>query len=369
MTPCFIPARLRVGEQVHEVNLTRIGGDEAQLSTGTEMTPGQHADLELNRPTDGMRVRIGVVVTATREGGIERGWTPAVQVRFDRSLMDADVLRPAPPAATDAPSEESSLGLSQDSFTIEELLPPDPISLQEPTDEELPMLDAAAWEALSEDSVMPWGEFSEDTYLEREEVSEGSEGSEASGGLLSSDGAELPDDATLPPDGSLSQDGKLPDPDRLSEDPEIEWRPDQGTPRRDSAHIPWLDTPAIEELTVEREPRVFSEVAVNYMAAGARHSATVQDFGFEGLYLAVAPMAPVPSRGDMLRIEFPVVTPTEVLKVRLFAEVRWTHGESDPGTDGRGVGLHIVDFESPMERRLYEDYVTALLEDEIPPRQ
>ena len=351
LSPCFIPARLRHGNSISDVNLTRIGADRAQISTNAAVTVGERAELELNRPTDGQRVRIGVCITSIHDEGIRRGWTPSVSASFEQPLDEG--VEVVVGGADDSPSTEGSM--QHDPFTIEELMPPDPISLQEPTDEELPVLDKAAWEEISEDSVQPWAGFSEDSVLGRDPFNAAAPrpaGSETEA-----------EDVTLPPDGSVSGDGELPDPDSITIDPaDLDWRPGLGLPRRDSAHIPWLvDSDAIEELSTDREQRVFSEVAVVYMLSGKRHAATVQDFGLEGLYLAAAPYATLPTMGDMIRIEFPVVMPSEVRYVRMFTEVRWTHGLADPDATGRGVGVHIVDFEAPLERQVYEDYVNLLL--------
>jgi len=351
LSPCFIPARLRFGDSVRDVNLTRIGGDRAQISTNAPVEVGDRAELELNRPTDGQRVRIDVRVAAVHDEGIHRGWTPSVMAEFEQSLEDGEVVQIG--GASDPASTEGSM--QRDPFTIEELMPPDPISLQEPSDEELPVLDAAAWEDISEDSVQPWDGFSEDSVLGRDPFNPAPAAAKAA-----TPGVE---DATLPPDGTVSEDGELPDPDSVTADPdEASWRPGQGMPRRESAHIPWLDdSDAVEELSTDREERVFSEVAVVYMLAGKRHAATVQDFGLEGMYLAAAPFATLPAMGDMIRIEFPVVMPSEVRYVRMFTEVRWSHGQADPDTTGRGVGVRIVDYEAPLERQIYEDYVAMLL--------
>ena len=351
LSPCFIPARLRHGDSVCDVNLTRIGVDRAQISTNAAVEVGGLAELELNRPTDGQRVRIGVRITSIHDEGIRRGWTPSVTAQFEQTLDEG--VEVVVGGADDSPSTEGSM--HRDPFTIEELMPPDPISLQDPSDEELPVLDTAAWEEISEDSEQPWAGFSEDSVLGRDPFNQAAAERSA--------GEPVIDDATLPPDGSVSGDGELPDPDSMTIDPaDLDWRPGRGLPRRDSAHIPWLeDSDAIEELSTDREQRVFSEVAVVYMLAGKRHAATVQDFGLEGLYLAAAPFAALPALGDMIRIEFPVVMPSEVRYVRMFTEVRWTHGLADPDATGRGVGVRIADFEAPLERQVYEDYVNMLL--------
>jgi len=349
LSPCFIPARLWLGDSVNDVNLTRIGADRAQISTSAPIQVGDLAQLELNRPTDGQRVRIRVHVTSVQDEGVSRGWTPSVMADFEQPLEEGEEVSHSAERSYPEASEP------RDPFTIEELLPPEPISLHESSDDDLPVLDAAAWEDISEDSVQPWEGFSEDTALGRDPFSQ------AQDVLVGGDQAAV--DATLPPDGSVSEDGELPDPDRITADPdESSWRPDRGLPRRDSAHIPWLDdSEAIEELSFDREERVFSEVAVVYMLAGKRHAATVQDFGLEGMYLAAAPFATLPAVGDMIRIEFPVVLPSEVRYVRMFTEVRWTYGQVEPDTVGRGVGIRIVDFEAPVERQVYEEYVTMLL--------
>jgi len=387
LSPCFIPARLYVSDDVHDVNLTRIAADRALVSCSATVEVGVEADLELNRPTDGQRVRIGVRVTSIRREGNLRGWTPSLLVMFAES-MDAgeQVVYEEGTEYSYAVDDEPSGG--RESFTMEELMPPEPASLHddieedlpplpaalaEGTDEMVPELDTGAWEDISTDGAPGWGgpgaqtlppsavEAVTDDSLEDPDSSD----SEPSAASVSIDATLPPENDMLPPGASLSDDGEIPDPDSLvSSDSHVDWRPDRGTPRRDNAVIPYLDDDAaIEPLSMDREARVLSEVAVGYMLAGQRHAATVQDFGTEGLYLAVEPTSSVPAEGDVLRIDFPVVTPTEVLMVRMFVQVRWAYGAAEPGTSGRGVGVQIVDFENPAERGVYEDYVLNLLAD------
>lgn len=387
LSPCFIPARLFVANEVHDVNLTRIAHDRALVSCSAMVAVGAKADLELNRPTDGQRVRIGVRITSIRREGNLRGWTPSLLVMFDESMDDGkEVLYEEVSELSYAVDDDPSLAV--DTFTMEELLPPEPTSLHddieddlppapaalaEGTDERVPELDTGAWEDISSDGAPGWGGTGAQTLppgavdpitddsLDEPDSAEG----ESSLASLSIDATLPPDDDKLPPGASLSDDGELPDPDSLvSSGSHLDWRPERGTPRRDNAVIPYLDDDdAIEPLSMDREARVLSEVAVGYLLSGRKHAATVQDFGTEGLYLAVAPTSTVPSEGDVLRIDFPVVTPSEVLMVRMFVQVRWAYGAAEPGTSGRGVGVQIVDFENPAERGVYEDYVQNLLAD------
>ena len=359
LSPCFIPARLRHDGAEHDVNLTRIGADRARASTDASMQVGDRIELELNRPTDGRRVLVTGRVKSVRPDGGSAGWAPSVEIVFDQPIGEAMELEPA---GTSAPysGEISEDGVSRESFTLEELMPPEPMSLEDDSDDDLPMLQASAWEDLSEDSTHPWEGLTEDSVLRKDPFTRVSgEPQDPSFSMESASG-----DATLPPDGTRSEEGELPDPESLaSDETSLDWRPGHGVPRRETATIPWLDDPdAVEELD-DRETRVISEVSVSFMVAGDRHAATVQDFGPDGLFLALAPTEALPEEGAMMRIEFPVVTLGDVRYVRLFAEVRWTHGEGDPETSGRGVGARIVDYESPVERQIYEHHVQALLED------
>ncbi len=386
LSPCFIPARLYLDDAVHDVNLTRIGPDQALISSSAPVDVGAEAALELNRPTDGQRVRIPVRVTSVRREGNLRGWTPSLLVVFDQPLDQGQEVGYEE-------TQELSYSMDDDSsafehFTMEELLPPEPTSLHDdieeriadlptaldpPADDVLPELETGAWEDISTDGAPGWGGVGAESLppgaldlLEDDSLDEpGTGDSEPSGANISIDATLPPEDSHMPPGASLSDDGELPDPDSLtSSEFKVDWRPERGTPRRDSAVIPYLDDPdAIEPLTGEREARVLSEVAVGYMLAGRRQAATVQDFGKEGLYLAVEQSSTVPTEGDVLRIDFPVVTPSEVLMVRMFVQVRWSYGAAEPGTSGRGVGVQIIDFENPAERQVYEDYVTNLLAD------
>jgi len=386
LSPCFIPARLYLGDIVHDVNLTRIGTDRALVSSSAPVEVGSEADLELNRPTDGQRIRIGVRITSIRREGNLRGWTPSLLVMFVQPLdQGQEVGYEEVSEISYSVDEESS---AFDSYTLEELMPPEPTSLHDDVEEALadlptaldrdtgqtlPELETGAWEDISTDGAPGWGGVGAESLptgamalISADSLDEQSTGdSEPSGAAVSIDATLPPDDAHMPPGTSLSDDGELPDPDSLSSSEfNTDWRPERGTPRRNTAVIPYLDDPgAVEPLTSEREARVLSEVAVGYLLAGQRQAATVQDFGTEGLYLAVEPSSKVPAEGDVLRIDFPVVTPSEVLMVRMFVQVRWSYGAQEPGTSGRGVGVQIIDFENPAERQVYEDYVAYLLAD------
>ena len=386
LSPCFIPARLYLDAAVHDVNLTRIGPDRTLISCSAPVDVGSEAELELNRPTDGQRVRVRVRVTSVRREGNLRGWTPSLLVIFDHPLDQGQEVGYEETQELSYSMDEDSSAF--DHYTMEELMPPEPTSLHDDIEERIadlptavdpvtadivPELETGAWEDISTDGAPGWGGVGAESLppgavdlLGEDSLGESGTGeSVPSDASLSLDATLPPDDAHMPPGASLSDDGELPDPESLtSSEFQVDWRPERGTPRRESAHIPYLDDPgAIEPLSGEREARVLSEVAVGYMLAGQRQAATVQDFGKDGLYLAVEQSSKVPTEGDVLRIDFPVVTPSEVLMVRMFVQVRWSYGAAEPCTSGRGVGVQIIDFENPAERQVYEDYVTYLLAD------
>jgi len=138
--------------------------------------------------------------------------------------------------------------------------------------------------------------------------------------------------------------------------------PVDGVPRRPGAATPW-DPEDGEAGRSGRGIRILAEAPATYHSAGQERYGTVQDFGAEGMFLAIAPGDPVPPNGAVVRVKFAVPRPDGPRSVRFVAEVRWGHGQNDPGAQGRGMGLQIMDFPTPAERQAYEAHVAALLAD------
>ena len=134
-----------------------------------------------------------------------------------------------------------------------------------------------------------------------------------------------------------------------------------GVPRRPSVDSPWSSPSSAAEGRVGRSARILAEAPATYHTAGQERYGTVQDFGRQGMFLAIAPSDLLPPTGAVVRVKFAVPRPEGPFSVRFTAEVRWRHGEDDAHAQGRGMGLQIMDFPTPREREAYEAHVDALL--------
>ncbi len=134
-----------------------------------------------------------------------------------------------------------------------------------------------------------------------------------------------------------------------------------GVPRRPSVDSPWSSPSSAAEGRVGRSARILAEAPATYHTAGKERYGTVQDFGRQGMFLAIAPTDVLPPEGAVVRVKFAVPRPDGPSPVRFTAEVRWRHGEDDDLARGRGMGLQIMDFPSPAERVAYEAHVDVLL--------
>ncbi len=86
LTPCYIPARVLLDDQVFDVTLTRLGANRAQLSGELPLEVGERANVELNRPTDGRRIRVEFQVAKVHREGAQWGWKPAFHLDLDERL-------------------------------------------------------------------------------------------------------------------------------------------------------------------------------------------------------------------------------------------------------------------------------------------
>jgi hypothetical protein len=94
LTPCLIPAKLYHAEGATNVSLTRIGDDRTLFTAVVPLQDGDPAVLELNRPTDGVRVRVPCSVSSVRHEGGLWGAKPAVHIQFEATLEAAVTLSP-----------------------------------------------------------------------------------------------------------------------------------------------------------------------------------------------------------------------------------------------------------------------------------
>ena len=352
MSPCFIPARLLGDADEHKVNVTRLGADRAQLSGDVPFELGDSPVLELNRPTDGSRVRVQVEITAVRREGQQWGWMPAIHVSFeqeidlwlavDGSTAPAQQPLPLPDATTsgevislDAPIASQEPGV----HTLDDIMPPErvstdtwqPVSGEDEHTVELP------WEQTEEMESPPWEDYDPAAESPRERRKQPRHESR-----------NKPVERTRTIEATES----------LSEGLDLPTR--SGTPRRDSAVAPWSIPPGLSKEVIGREARILSEVTVSYLAAGQKRFATAQDFSRQGMFLAVANDDPLPKVGAVVRLGFPIELPDDLYVMRMTAEVRWVHGDDVARTAGRGAGLRICAFDTAAEQQFFEEYVKSL---------
>ena len=312
LSPCYFAASL-VGEgQFHPMTVTRIGVDGAQLTGEAPLTAGAQTLLEMNRPTDGERVRVPIRIARIHSEGQQFGWKPSFHVEFLAPLeavpslrkTDEVVLESGDSSPFDLPSIDMSFGgsASSSSESSDEI-----VLLQAPEPPVRP--------SISVDDVA-------------------AEDPDAPGRLL------------FRPVSSG---------EGWSTDPEVP------IPRREGAWTPWSGNEEPPSGGVDREARILSEVPVTYFHAGADLSGTAQDFSRQGMFLAVMPGDALPRLGDAVRVRFPVPVAAEAEVVGMRAEVRWTHGGDGRSARGRGVGLQIVRFDDDACQDTYERWVTSLL--------
>ena len=323
MTPCYFPASLVGNNQFHRMTVTRIGRGGAQLTGEAPLAPGAQTLLEMNRPTDGERIRVPVRVVRIRDEGRQFGWKPAFHVEF---LEELSAIEP------------------QKSFD-QVLVPTGPDSPFEAAPEVRPSSDPGApSEAESEEIVL----LSSPAPPVHQSISLDDMTARASIGPSSSPEEEPPvvidPEALLPP-----VDPALPDDEAAR------------LPRRESAWTPWSGAEVHKPDVVDREDRVLSEIPVTYFGAGGELSGMAQDFSRQGMFLAVLPADNLPRLGEVLRVKFPVPEGDDVAMVGMHGEVRWTHGADDRAAKGKGVGLQIVRFDDDSGERAYQRWVSYLI--------
>jgi len=114
-----------------------------------------------------------------------------------------------------------------------------------------------------------------------------------------------------------------------------------------------------DESLIPRNARIASSLPVAFWARGRSHNALAQNFSKEGLYLSYSD--PPPVRGAIVRIEFPVEGDGESVPIRFNAEVRWQSSDRPGSGLPEGFGVQILTFESPKDRRRYDELLMLIL--------
>jgi hypothetical protein len=324
MSPCYFPASLVGNNQFHRMTVTRIGRDRAQLTGEAPLAVGAQTLLEMNRPTDGARIRVPVRVVRIRDEGRQFGWKPAFHVEFLEELSAIEpqqsfdrVMIPAGPGSPFEPAAASEA--SADSVES---------SVAEPSEEIV---------LLSAPEPPVHASISMDGSAERASIGPSPSADEEPPMAIDSEALLPPLDPALPDDEAA----------RL--------------PRRESAWTPWSGAEVNKPDEVDREDRVLSEIPVTYFGTGGEKSGTAQDFSRQGMFLAVLPTEALPRLGDVMRLSFPVPEADGVCMVGMHGEVRWTHGADDRAAKGKGVGLQIVRFDDEPGERAYQRWVSYLV--------
>ena len=324
MSPCYFPASLVGNNQFHRMTVTRIGRGRAQLTGEAPLAAGAQTLLEMNRPTDGARIRVPVRIVRIRDEGRQFGWKPAFHVEF---LEELDAVEPQQsfdrvmaPAGPGNPFEPAVAGEAAPE-SVES-------SVAEPS-EEIVLLSAPeppVHQSLSLDDIAASASIGPSISVEDEPP------------------MAIDPEALLPP-----------------VDPALPGDEAARLPRRESAWTPWSGGEVKKHDAVDREDRVLSEIPVTYFGTGGEKSGTAQDFSRQGMFLAVLPSEALPRLGDVMRLCFPVPEADGVSMVGMHGEVRWTHGADGRAAKGKGVGLQIIRFDDEPGEQAYQRWVSYLI--------
>lgn len=328
MSPCYFPASLIGEQQFHRMTVTRIGVDRAQLTGEAPMAAGAQTLLEMNRPTDGQRVRVPIRIVRIRDEGRQFGWKPAFHVLF---LEPLDNLSPM-----DLPAQGA--------------LPPQVDEVVLDSQDTGPFAGSSIEVSLAGGSADGTGDPSEEVVLLSSPEPPVHHSISVDDGALS-----------LQPPVHASEEIDLESADLEAPSAEALGPPPDPLPRRESAWTPWSGGQVQKPDKIDREERVLSEIPVTYFGTGGEHSGMAQDFSRQGLFLAVLPDEPLPRLGEVLRVQFPVPEGDDVAMVGMHGEVRWTHGADQRATRGKGVGLQIVRFDDEAGQQAYQRWVAFLL--------
>jgi hypothetical protein len=176
------------------------------------------------------------------------------------------------------------------------------------------------------------------------------------------EGATAHADLTADPDfQALLETGSQPDPTALSDQPPVRSTLSVGgDPDRSMA--PWEAAPPLrrpDESLIPRNARIASSLPVTFWARGRCYQAIAQNFSKEGLYLAFNKTPPV--RGAIVRVEFPIEGDGDSVPIRFNAEVRWQSADRPSSDLPEGFGVQILTFESPKDRRRYDELLWLIL--------
>lgn len=387
LAPCFIPATLLAGGTVFDVSVTRLASRAAQLSGDVPCQVGGRLQMEMDRPTDGVRVRLLVHVTAVHREGVQWGWKPSIHVTFDQPLETA--LEPGDEPALPDPMEERSSISDSDSISFSfsgmdtgSELPvvkdgPTPTPTPTATEEESFSFEVPDQEPDLASITLPGFEDSRDDGEDDDEPEIVPQVIEPNVHTLDDivpdvDRASISAEIAPPWDAAETTDppweGPEDDPAGQSLSGGLDEQPVRPLPRRPGARAPWSEPSAGHAAVEEREARIFSQVTVSYLAAGQKRFGTAQDFSRQGLFLAIPDEDPLPRMGAIVRVGFPIEFPDDLVVVRMTTEVRWNYGDDAPDAPGRGVGLQISAFDSAAEQRCYEDYTRSIIDNTPGPR-
>lgn len=383
LAPCFIPATLLAAGALHKVSVTRLGADRAQLSGDVPCGIGERLQLEMDRPTDGLRIRVLVHVTAVHREGVQWGWKPSIHVRLELDLeralvvADGDELSADDLPADDLPAAETVIEIDDDEDLQEIADGPSQ------TDDESFSFEVADGDVdLASITLPEFLDSGDDDEYEPEIVPEVIEPQ-----VHTLDDI-VPDPVVQPPEesaaASISAEATTPwdtaeittppweeyaDPATESMSIGIEERPPKPSPRRPGVRAPWNETPGPDPSGAEREARILSQVTVSYLCAGKKRFGTAQDFSRRGMFVAVPDEDPLPLVGAIVRVGFPIELPQDLVVARMTTEVRWSYGEDSPNSPGRGVGLQISAFDTAAEQRQYEEYTRSIIDNTPGPRE
>ncbi len=393
LAPCFIPATLLAAGVLHKVSVTRLGADRAQLSGDVPCAVGERLQLEMDRPTDGLRIRVLVHVTAVKREGAQWGWKPSIHVRLELALERALVVADGDEMSEDnLPGEEPSLEIVESQEA-----PPAEVALEIEDDDDLHQVadgpsqtddESFSFEVAESDLDMAsitlpeFGDSGDDDESEPEFVPEVIEPQvHTLDDIVPEPTAEVQEE---PPSASTSAETHAPwdtaeittppwedyaDPATESLSTGIEAQPPKASPRRPGVRTPWDPSQDRDSSEAEREARIVSQVTVSYLCAGKKRFGTAQDFSRRGMFVAVPDKDPLPLVGAIVRVGFPIELPHDLVVARMTTEVRWSYGEDSPNSPGRGVGLQISAFDTAAEQRQYEAYARSIIDNTPGPRE
>lgn len=378
LAPCFIPATLLAAGALHKVSVTRLGAEGAQLSGDVPCEVGERLQLEMDRPADGLRIRVLVHVTAVHREGAQWGWKPSIHIKLEMPLERALVVADGEEMSVDdLPVEEPTVEIHDDEDLREVADGP-----RQADDESFSFEVAEGDLDLASITLPEFGDSGDDEGSEPEIVPDVIEPQvHTLDDIVPDPGAELPGD---PEASSISAETSAPwdtaeittppweeyaDPATVSLSTGIDEQPSKPAPRRPGARAPWNEPEQRDSSEAEREARILSQVTVSYLCAGKKRFGMAQDFSRRGMFVAIPDQDPLPLVGAIVRVGFPIELPHDLVVARMTTEVRWSYGQDAPNSPGRGVGLQISAFDTAAEQRQYEEYTRSIIDNTPGPRE